>query len=63
MTLLTDFKTFRKKLVCPEDASRNGDYTIFTYTDCESLTAYHEDTKKEYYMQITDFSKIYRKQS
>ena len=63
MTLLTDFKTFQKKLVCPEDSTKSGDYTLFTYTDCDSLTAYNEDTKQEYYMKIADFSKIYRKQA
>lgn len=58
---MTDFKAFERNLICASDSSRSGKYTVFTYEDTPTVTAYHEDNKKEYYLSVEEFKKLYTK--
>lgn len=61
MELLTEFKTFEKNLKCESDETRSGLYTIFIYDDCDHMTLYNETAKKEYYISVEEFKKLYVK--
>lgn len=56
-----EYKYFERNLICPLDNSRSGRYTIFTYPDEDELTAYHEDTRIEYYLHKEKFKELYKK--
>jgi hypothetical protein len=58
-----DYKSFERNLICPLDNTKSGLYTIFTYPDSDELTAYHEDTKTEYYLHKDKFKELYKKSS
>lgn len=56
-------KEYKRRLVCPTNPSRNGLYTLFLYDDDPIwMTAYHEDTKTEYYMRREEFKNLYKKE-
>jgi hypothetical protein len=62
ITVELKFKECQRKLKNVLDSTKNGLYSIFIFDDDpEWMTAYHEDTKTEYFLTKERFKQEYKK--
>jgi hypothetical protein len=54
-------KFFQVELTNLLDNQHSGLHSVFTYSDCEYVTAYAEQTKTEFYLHKDEFKKNFKK--